>query len=93
MPLIQIALHDYGVIYVPASAVQSHLESGHLVSVLDEFTRRDIRLSAAYAQHRHNSAAQRALLDFLQSRLGSQANVADRSNKGALASHAICPQI
>jgi hypothetical protein len=34
--------------------------------VLQAYTRSDMWLSAAYLQRRHNSAALRALLDFLE---------------------------
>jgi DNA-binding transcriptional LysR family regulator len=43
------------------------VDSGALEPVLDEFTRKDIWLYAAYLQRRHNSAALRALIDFLES--------------------------
>jgi DNA-binding transcriptional LysR family regulator len=39
------------------------------VPVLKEFMPRDLWLYAAYSQRRHNSAALRALLDFLEARV------------------------
>jgi DNA-binding transcriptional LysR family regulator len=48
--------------------VQTHIDQGELVPVLQDCVRKDMWLSAAYLQRRHNSAALRALLDFLQSR-------------------------
>jgi len=67
-PLIQIAMQGFGVIYMPEMLVQPHLDQGALVPVLQDFVRDDMWLSAAYLQRRHNSAALRALLDFLESR-------------------------
>jgi len=58
---------------VPALTVQSNIDHGELVPVLQDFVRNDMWLSAAYLQRRHNSAALRALLDFLQTRIGARA--------------------
>ncbi len=51
---------------------QSHIERGALVPVLKDFMPRDLWLYAAYSQRRHNSAALRALLDFLEARFGAR---------------------
>jgi DNA-binding transcriptional LysR family regulator len=72
-PLIQVAMMGFGVIYMPEMLVQPHVDTGELVPVLQEFTRSDMWLSAAYLQRRHNSAALRALLDFLESRFKGRA--------------------
>ena len=40
--------------------------------MLQDYARKDMWLSAAYLQRRHNSAALRALLDFLQTRVGPE---------------------
>lgn len=77
-PLIHVAMRGLGVIYVPALVVQPQLDHGELVPVLGEFTRKDMWLSAAYLQRRHNSAALRALLDFLESRIGPKSKYAKR---------------
>lgn len=66
-PLIQVAMQGFGVIYMPDMLVQPHIDHGELVPVLQDYTRSDMWLSAAYLQRRHNSAALRALLDFLES--------------------------
>jgi DNA-binding transcriptional LysR family regulator len=71
-PLIRVAMHGFGVIYLPSILVQSHLDQGELVPVLQDYARKDMWLSAAYLQRRHNSAALRALLDFLQTRVGPE---------------------
>jgi DNA-binding transcriptional LysR family regulator len=65
-PLIGAALAGLGAICVPALMAQAHVERGALVPVLKEYMPRDLWLYAAYTQRRHNSAALRALLDFLE---------------------------
>jgi len=65
-PLIQVAMQGFGVIYLPEMLVQPHIDHGELVPVLQAYSRNDMWLSAAYLQRRHNSAALRALLDFLE---------------------------
>jgi DNA-binding transcriptional LysR family regulator len=67
-PLIEVAMQGFGVIYMPEMLVQLHIDHGELVPALEEYGRSDMWLSAAYLQRRHNSAALRALLDFLESR-------------------------
>jgi DNA-binding transcriptional LysR family regulator len=71
-PLVQVALMGRGVIYMPALVVQPHIESGALEPVLQRYVRKDMWLSAADLQRRHNSAALRALLDFLEVRIGGK---------------------
>lgn len=71
-PLLEVALQGFGVVYVPSLLAQPHIDAGELVPVLQEYTRNDVWLSAAYLQRRHNSAALRALLDFLETRLGDK---------------------
>jgi DNA-binding transcriptional LysR family regulator len=69
-PLIEMAVQGFGVLYVPLLLVQAHIERGELVAVLQGHARSDLWLSAAYLQRRHNSAALRAFLEFLQLHLG-----------------------
>jgi len=69
-PLIGVALAGLGAVCVPAMMVQPHIERGALVPVLKEYMPRDLWLYAAYTQRRHNSAALRALLDYLETRVG-----------------------
>ncbi|MGQ3227209.1 MAG: LysR substrate-binding domain-containing protein, partial [Hydrogenophaga sp.] len=71
-PLIRIAMRGFGVIYLPSILVQSHIDQGELVPVLQDYARKDMWLSAVYLQRRHNSAALRALLDFLETRVGDK---------------------
>jgi DNA-binding transcriptional LysR family regulator len=72
-PLIEVALHGFGILYMPALLVQPYIDRGELVPALEPYTRGDMWLSAAYLQRRHNSAALKALLDFLQTRIGASA--------------------
>ena len=65
----QFALAGLGVTYVPRLIVEEDLAAGDLVSVLDDCMPRDVWLMAVYTQRRHNSAALKALLDFLQQKL------------------------
>jgi DNA-binding transcriptional LysR family regulator len=69
--LIELALRGVGVAYVPEPLAQSHLERGALVPVLREHMPKDHWLYAAYSQRRHNSAAMRAMLDFLEQSMGT----------------------
>ncbi|MES3002122.1 MAG: LysR substrate-binding domain-containing protein [Pseudomonadota bacterium] len=68
MPLVGFAVQGLGVMCVPRSVVAPQLDSSALQSVLQGFLPRDVWLYAAYAQRRHNSAALKALLAFLESR-------------------------
>ena len=71
--LIELALRGAGVVYVPEPLAHSHLERGALVPVLREHMPRGHWLYAAYSQRRHNSAAMRAMLDFLEKSIASPA--------------------
>jgi len=72
--LIAAALAGIGAVCVPALLAQPHTERGGLVPVLKEFMPRDIWLYAAYTQRRHNSAALRALLKLLETRMVGSAH-------------------
>lgn len=67
--LIAAALAGVGAVCVPALLAQPYMQRGSLVPVLTEFMPSDIWLYAAYTQHRHNSAALRALLELLEARM------------------------
>jgi DNA-binding transcriptional LysR family regulator len=84
-PLIQVAMRGFGVIYVPALVVQPHIDHGELVPALQDYARKDMWLSAAYLQRKHNSAALRALLDFLQTRISARAKFGQVGAKRARA--------
>jgi len=72
-PLIQVAMRGFGVVYLPGLLVQPHIDHGELEPVLQDYVRKDMWLCAAYLQRRHNSAALRVLLDFLETRVGKAA--------------------
>ncbi|HWT20527.1 MAG TPA: LysR family transcriptional regulator [Variovorax sp.] len=72
--LIELVLRGAGVAYVPEPLAQSHLERGALVPVLREHMPRDHWLYAAYSQRRHNSAAMRTMLDFLEQSMARHGN-------------------
>lgn len=63
------ALAGLGVTYLPRQIIEDDIADGRLETALDEHLPSDIWLMAAYTQRRHNSAALRALLDFLQKHL------------------------
>jgi DNA-binding transcriptional LysR family regulator len=63
------ALAGLGVTYLPRQIIEDDIVKGTLETALDAHLPSDTWLMAAYTQRRHNSAALRALLDFLQSRL------------------------
>lgn len=71
LPLILAALSGLGAVCVPAIMAQPYIERGALVPVLKPYMPRDLWLYAAYSQRRHNSAALRALLDYLETRVGA----------------------
>ena len=67
-PLVQMALQGLGVVCLPSLLVKPHLDSGALQPVLQGTTPTDLWLYAAYTQRRHNSAALKALIEFLEHR-------------------------
>jgi DNA-binding transcriptional LysR family regulator len=67
-PLVSVALQGLGMVWLPRLLLQPHIDSGALQPVLQDFSPRDVWLHAAYVQRRHNSAALKALLAFLETR-------------------------
>ena len=67
-PLVGMAMRGLGVVFLPRLMIQPHLDSGALQAVLPEYSPSDVWLYAAYTQRRHNSAALKALLAFLEER-------------------------
>jgi DNA-binding transcriptional LysR family regulator len=65
----KFALADLGITYLPRPIIEEDIAKGTLEIALIEHMPSDIWLMAVYTQRRHNSAALRALLDFLQSRM------------------------
>jgi DNA-binding transcriptional LysR family regulator len=68
VPLVHMALQGMGVICLPRLLVQELLDNGSLEAVLPGYSPDDLWLYAAYTQRRHNSAALKALLAFLEER-------------------------
>ncbi len=68
-PLVGVALAGLGAVCVPMLMAQADIERGALVPVLKEYMPTDLWLYAAYTQRRHNSAALRAMLDFLEAKV------------------------
>ncbi len=68
VPLVHMALQSRGIIYIPRLLVQNLIDSGALQTVLPGLSPDDLWLYAAYTQRRHNSAALKALLAFLEER-------------------------
>ncbi|SEB26547.1 LysR family transcriptional regulator [Variovorax sp. YR216] len=89
-PLIGVALAGLGAVCVPTIMAQPDIERGALVPVLKEYMPTDLWLYAAYTQRRHNSAALRAMLDFLEAKVNKEAAArpAKRSAGGARAASA-----
>jgi DNA-binding transcriptional LysR family regulator len=68
VPLVHMALQGMGVVCLPLLLVQTLVDSGQLQTVLRGWGPDDLWLYAAYTQRRHNSAALKALLGFLEER-------------------------
>jgi DNA-binding transcriptional LysR family regulator len=68
VPLVHMALQSMGVICIPRLLVQDLIDNGALQTVLPGCSPDDLWLYAAYTQRRHNSAALKALLAFLEER-------------------------
>ncbi len=74
-PLTTLALQDLGVAFLARPLIQKHLESGRLVSVLEDFVPQDFWVFAVYMQRRHNSAALTALLAHLEHEMARPSSV------------------
>jgi DNA-binding transcriptional LysR family regulator len=66
--LVGAAVQGLGVLHVPRHIVAPQLARGELVPALAGYSPADTWLYAAYAQRRHNTAALKALLAFLEER-------------------------
>jgi DNA-binding transcriptional LysR family regulator len=64
------ALRGFGLAVLPGFLVGSDVQSGALVSVLEEFLPRDSAVHAVYPHARHLSPKVRAFVDFLAERFG-----------------------
>jgi DNA-binding transcriptional LysR family regulator len=66
------ALAGHGLVCLPTYLVGDALQSGRLVTVLDEYTAPPLTLRALYPHNRHLSAKVRAFVDFLAARFGRE---------------------
>jgi DNA-binding transcriptional LysR family regulator len=67
--LKEAAIAGMGITYLPTFIVDSALEEGRLVPVLEAFCPEPLTLSAVYPQHRQASRPVQALIEFLRERL------------------------
>jgi DNA-binding transcriptional LysR family regulator len=66
--LIVAALAGHGLVYLPTYFVGDALQSGRLVTVLDDYMAPPLTLRALYPHNRYLSAKVRAFVDFLAAR-------------------------
>jgi DNA-binding transcriptional LysR family regulator len=66
------ALAGHGLVCLPTYLVGDLLQSGRLVTVLDDYTAPPLTLRALYPHNRHLSAKVRAFVDFLAARFGRE---------------------
>jgi DNA-binding transcriptional LysR family regulator len=66
------ALAGHGLVCLPTYLVGDALQSGRLVTVLDDYTAPPLALRALYPHNRHLSAKVRAFVDFLAARFGGE---------------------
>ncbi|WP_288726524.1 LysR substrate-binding domain-containing protein, partial [uncultured Psychrobacter sp.] len=67
--LVDAALKGLGIVQLPDYYVQKYLESGALVSVLDDYREPEEGIWAIYPHNRHLSPKIRLLVDYLAERL------------------------
>lgn len=67
--LVDAAIKGLGIVQLPDYYVQEHLDSGELITILDNFRIPDEGIWAVYPHNRHLSPKIRLLVDYLASRL------------------------
>ena len=67
--LTDAALKDLGIVQLPDYYVEKHLQSGELISLLDNYRAPDEGIWAVYPQNRHLSPRIRLLVDYLAEQL------------------------
>jgi hypothetical protein len=70
--LIVAAFAGHGLVYLPSYFVGDALQSGRLVTVLDDYLGPPLPLRALYPHNRYLSAKVRAFVDFLAARFGQE---------------------
>jgi DNA-binding transcriptional LysR family regulator len=71
LALVDAALKDIGIVQLPDYYVQSYIESGQLVTILDQFREPAEGIWAVYPQNRYLSPKIRLLIDHLAEHLQS----------------------
>jgi len=69
LALVDAALKDIGIVQLPDYYVQSYIESGQLVTILDQFREPAEGIWAVYPQNRYLSPKIRLLIDHLAEHL------------------------
>tara|TARA_R110002153_G_scaffold2340_3_gene11441 strand:+ start:3184 stop:4050 length:867 start_codon:yes stop_codon:yes gene_type:complete len=67
--LVDAALKGLGIVQLPDYYVQDHLQSGELITLLDNYREPDEGIWAIYPQNRHLSPKIRLLVDYLAEQL------------------------
>lgn len=67
--LVDAALKGIGIVQLPDYYVQQHLQSGALVTLLDNYREPDEGIWAVYPQNRHLSPKIKLLVDYLAAKL------------------------
>ena len=70
--LLAAAIAGNGIARLPSFMVVAELESGRLISILDEFPVQDGAIHAVYPQGRHLPQRVRVFTDFLAARFGPE---------------------
>ena len=67
--LVDAALKGLGIVQLPDYYVQHHLQSGELITLLDNYREPDEGIWAIYPENRHLSPKIRLLVDYLAEQL------------------------
>lgn len=67
--LVDAALKGLGIVQLPDYYVRDHLQSGELITLLDNYREPDEGIWAVYPQNRHLSPKIRLLVDYLEEQL------------------------
>jgi DNA-binding transcriptional LysR family regulator len=62
---VDATLKGLGIVQLPDYYVEDYLQSGELISLLDDFREHDEGIWAVYPQNRHLSPKIRLLVDYL----------------------------
>jgi hypothetical protein len=96
--LIVAAFAGHGLVYLPTYFVGDALQSGRLVTVLDDYMAPPLPLRALYPDNRYLSAKVRAFVDFVAARFGQdlrslhQARISPRHRRRAAGHYVLIPR-